>query len=915
MANTEVKLIVTAEDRASAELNKIKNTTTEVGTGATKSFGQMTEQMKLMLQELQKLNAAMSANAKTTKATTDEGSKAAKTREKDTSRIVGLIREERQEDRLRGFAIRAVAESVGGLSLALVGLGLVSKSSSKDMDEIVKAGRNAIVTFEGISFAMRALGATAGTAAGIGAIVALFELIPAILAAINDEAKKGGEALAKMFSEQGAEALTVTISKIPGIMTSITKKAAELAKQFKISATYSTPHGVIETSRWLDVNKKKEYDILQTRISMLSKGKELLDDAKKEAELKETVSGIYDDILAKIKLQNDELTKTNSLGVGGAYDTFGFAQGSRDLEKVQILLKDVLLSDQARLALLEQQNAIQMANAEALKTQPELQQRLIAQSLAKADLNKKELDYQLNTIKNRRQEGDTALTQLNDEVRLNGQLKFIEASRLADMNYKLQSIKDKYKNQEDAANKIGSADVRHNALLAIWKAKEDEINKVNEEILGVKQSILDADTKGIALSKQRGDLERHLYDIALAFRANAMPIDTEEQIKARDAAISQTQTYIDLIHKARSLSGAGELAAPNITRRAKATLKKGIDTDELKAIKDQTEKMEIERASIFKQFQAKQSVLFGDASVDRINIEKDAQLKTLQIDEDAEARKMALARRPQEEIAAMHALYAEKRKSIEEKLASDIQAIHQKYPLGEEFTKGLEMAMKYASEVTSILSDANQTQLDNELSAIQTRQTAQDDYYANLLNNEKLTASQRKKILAQQKVDDLKLKDEERKARAKAFAQDKAIRIAQTTMAGAQAFVDALTAGPILGPILAGLTAAMTAAQIAIISSQNPPAFKEGGIMGTFGRVPFDNDPSARLAVLHVGESVRTPKQEAEIQSKPSTIVNIHFNSPVPHGTWIKESVQSAMASTGLSVDKYFVNTKRALTI
>lgn len=72
----------------------------------------------------------------------------------------------------------------------------------------------------------------------------------------------------------------------------------------------------------------------------------------------------------------------------------------------------------------------------------------------------------------------------------------------------------------------------------------------------------------------------------------------------------------------------------------------------------------------------------------------------------------------------------------------------------------------------------------------------------------------------------------ENKLKKKQFKAEKAQKIAEATMAGAQAFVQALTAGPVLGPILAASIAAMTAAQVAMISKQKfvPTKLAEGGI-------------------------------------------------------------------------------------
>lgn len=75
---------------------------------------------------------------------------------------------------------------------------------------------------------------------------------------------------------------------------------------------------------------------------------------------------------------------------------------------------------------------------------------------------------------------------------------------------------------------------------------------------------------------------------------------------------------------------------------------------------------------------------------------------------------------------------------------------------------------------------------------------------------------------------DQKRLEEENKIKKKAFAADKALKITQAVIAGAQGAVQAFAsamvipppAGPIIGGVLAGVIAALTAAQVAIISKQ-----------------------------------------------------------------------------------------------
>ncbi|APF20408.1 hypothetical protein Calab_1444 [Caldithrix abyssi DSM 13497] len=84
-----------------------------------------------------------------------------------------------------------------------------------------------------------------------------------------------------------------------------------------------------------------------------------------------------------------------------------------------------------------------------------------------------------------------------------------------------------------------------------------------------------------------------------------------------------------------------------------------------------------------------------------------------------------------------------------------------------------------------------------------------------------------------QKEAQLEKEKERRLAEAakKGFAIQQAIAITETIMNTAQAVMKAWAeAGPVAGPILSGIITALGAAKIALIKSQKPPAFAEGGL-------------------------------------------------------------------------------------
>jgi hypothetical protein len=108
--------------------------------------------------------------------------------------------------------------------------------------------------------------------------------------------------------------------------------------------------------------------------------------------------------------------------------------------------------------------------------------------------------------------------------------------------------------------------------------------------------------------------------------------------------------------------------------------------------------------------------------------------------------------------------------------------------------------------------------------------------------------------------------------------------------------------------VLAAITGGLAAAQIAVIASQKPPNFKQGGDFV----VPrgYEND-TFRMNVSS-GEHVSvTPA--GKLSSGPTVVIN--FNTPVPHGEWIKKSVEEGLRKTGLTASNYFVNNAHNISL
>ena len=92
-------------------------------------------------------------------------------------------------------------------------------------------------------------------------------------------------------------------------------------------------------------------------------------------------------------------------------------------------------------------------------------------------------------------------------------------------------------------------------------------------------------------------------------------------------------------------------------------------------------------------------------------------------------------------------------------------------------------------------------------------------------------------------------------AAKKAFALNKAMKIAEATMAIAKGITEALAQGPIIGPIMAGIIGTLGMAQIAQIAAQQMPQAHKG----------LTNVPEDASYMLKAGERVLAPDQNKDL--------------------------------------------------
>ena len=85
------------------------------------------------------------------------------------------------------------------------------------------------------------------------------------------------------------------------------------------------------------------------------------------------------------------------------------------------------------------------------------------------------------------------------------------------------------------------------------------------------------------------------------------------------------------------------------------------------------------------------------------------------------------------------------------------------------------------------------------------------------------------------------------------------------------------------------------------------PKFHEGGVMSSYGsRLALASDE--RPAVLKVGETVRTPEQEASLKSGGTVNITVNINAPGTPVDMVKKALEDGCRATGLSITQFIQN-------
>jgi hypothetical protein len=214
------------------------------------------------------------------------------------------------------------------------------------------------------------------------------------------------------------------------------------------------------------------------------------------------------------------------------------------------------------------------------------------------------------------------------------------------------------------------------------------------------------------------------------------------------------------------------------------------------------------------------------------------------------------------------------------------------------FEKSFDAYAAQAQKGIGLVMSATSQKYEAELDNIQTAKEAELGRIDAALQNDKLSADQRKKLEAEKAAVTKKYDDEARAVKKQQWEADKEGRLFMAIIDTAAAVVKALPNLP-----LALIAGAMGAAQVAIIASQAAPKFKTGTGPGGF-TVPqgFNNDNFPVL--VSSGEKVRvTPRGGG---GGDGATLNFYFNAPVSDEEFVYQSIVKRLRATGMPIDRTF---------
>ncbi|MEA5458708.1 phage tail tape measure protein [Arcicella sp. LKC2W] len=407
------------------------------------------------------------------------------------------------------------------------------------------------------------------------------------------------------------------------------------------------------------------------------------------------------------------------------------------------------------------------------------------------------------------------------------------------------------------------------------KNAEDELIRIetqfkNQKGIVLKESELSQEQKDL-IHRERLQIERKQEDEVLAIY--------DEFDKKRQAQIlEQTNRAIQLVQDAN---------AKQLQNKLKTAQKKGTDTDiynaqeaiifnnqeialanlkikndkEKESLKDNKEALKLleqnygkEKSAIIAQYLGDWESLVNDYIHKDIERAKKANIDKLRLDvSEAElnnknpndAKIALLNAEMQSELSASNLTEAEKT-NIVRRYAQERQKIQQDSTLAT-----TQEAIAVFSQAYSTVSNAFRQNIANRT---QDEQEHYDKGIRNLESQKDAGILTSRQLTKAKKIADKEHDDAQRKLKREQFQLDKDANIVQATINGVQAVMKGYAqTGPIGGALLAAIMGGITLAEIAIISSQKPPSYFDGGAMPSYFNNPVDNQGGGTI-IAHPDE-------------------------------------------------------------
>ncbi|MBD8389665.1 hypothetical protein [Dysgonomonas sp. BGC7] len=473
-----------------------------------------------------------------------------------------------------------------------------------------------------------------------------------------------------------------------------------------------------------------------------------------------------------------------------------------------------------------------------------------------------------------------ALTKEKDaqESLLEKQKKFLEEEAKLREDNKAKSIQIEAEKHKDIASSETEAMESRLAAVNVYSQRLQESIEITRknQIATVNKQM-----KELGLSEDQG--REHIYQINQKADEEILKLDRETNKLRLDIAKDFEKDFIKNAESAMSKRSA----AINESLQKDLVLAAKVYEQTMKAANSETERNKItedyqkERLQIIRQYNNQayeEEISYLEKVVELTDIGEDEKQNIR--DKINELRKKHAKEVADYEIDQFESS-AEGATSALEQLSKKIQRI-----LDDQRTKSI-------LETWGMVFDSMTMYYDEQIKSIDALEKREQEYYedklkmidenveAGLMSEEEADA--RKRILEETQLEREKQFDEQRKEmQRKQAIWNKANSIVQTTIAGAQAFAVALTAGPILGPILAGIVAGMVAAQIAMIAAQQIPAYAKG----------TDSHPGGLARVGDGGRPEMVIFPSGEIWKTPATDTYAYL----PKGTEVLPDYQKAMS-------------------